>query len=442
MSKAIAYILNPEKTDEKLLVSSYGCASETAAREFEWTRKIAEQKGMNPVRIIARHVIQSFEIGEVTPELAHEIGKQFADEILGGKYEYVLTTHIDKDHVHNHLIFNAVDFVDYHAYKSYKRIYYDMREVSDRLCKENGLSVIPPSQNKGMGYKEYTEAKRGTSWKQKLKQTIDRLVITAKDYDDFLRLMQEAGYEIKTGKYISFRAEGQERFTRSKTIGENYTEERIKERIAGRTPRRNRRQTVPKGISLIGDIQERIRLIDSKGYEYKAKLTILKEAARTLNYLTENNLLQYADLEKKVEDVHSSYDRTGKELKVVEARLREVQPLIKNISNYQRLKPVYDAFQKAKDKPSFKAKHEAELVIFEAARSTLLAMQGEEKLPSLKTLQAEQQRLLEEQQRLYDERAKLKKEARMIDTLKANVDDFLKPNTERDQEHQRNSQRE
>lgn len=442
MSKAIAYILNPEKTDDKLLVSSYGCASETAAREFEWTRKIAEQKGMNPVRIIARHVIQSFEIGEVTPELAHEIGKQIADEILGGKYEYVLTTHIDKDHVHNHLIFNAVDFVDYHAYKSYKRIYYDMREVSDRLCKENGLSVIPPSQNKGMGYKEYTEAKRGTSWKQKLKQTIDRLVITAKDYDDFLRLMQEAGYEIKTGKYISFRAEGQERFTRSKTIGENYTEERIKERIAGRTPRRSQRQTTPKGISLIGDIQERIRLIDSKGYEYKAKLTILKEAARTLNYLTENNLLQYADLEKKVEDVHGSYDRTGKELKVVEARLREVQPLIKNISNYQQLKPVYDAFQKAKDKPGFKARHEAELVIFEAARSTLLAMQGDEKLPSLKTLQAEQQRLLEEQQRLYDERAKLKKEVKQIETIKSNVDTFLAPSVDHDRDHLRSTQRE
>ena len=442
LSKAIAYILNPEKTDEKLLVSSYGCASETAAREFEWTRKIAEQKGMNPVRIIARHVIQSFEIGEVTPELAHEIGKQFADEILGGKYEYVLTTHIDKDHVHNHLIFNAVDFVDYHAYKSYKRIYYDMREVSDRLCKENGLSVIPPSQNKGMGYKEYTEAKRGTSWKQKLKQTIDRIVITAKDYDDFLRLMQEAGYEIKTGKYISFRAKGQERFTRSKTIGENYTEERIKERIAGRTPRRSQRQTTPKGISLIGDIQERIRLIDSRGYEYKAKLTILKEAARTLNYLTENSLLQYADLEKKVEDVHSSYDRTGKELKSVEARLREVQPLIKNISNYQRLKPVYDAFQKAKDKPSFKAKHEAELVIFEAARSTLLAMQGDEKLPSLKTLQAEQQRLLEEQQRLYDERAKLKKEVKQIETIKSNVDTFLASSADHDRDHLRSTQRE
>ena len=438
LKAAIDYICNPEKTDGKLLVSSYGCAAETADIEFSWTRRHAIDKGTN----LGRHLIQAFQPGEVTPEQAHEIGMELAKEILGGKYEFVLTTHIDKDHVHNHLIFNAVDFVDYHAYKSYKRIYYDMREVSDRLCKENGLSVIPPSQNKGMGYKEYTEAKRGTSWKQKLKQTIDRLVITAKDYDDFLRLMQEAGYEIKTGKYISFRAEGQERFTRSKTIGENYTEERIKERIAGRTPRRSQRQTTPKGISLIGDIQERIRLIDSKGYEHKAKLTILKEAARTLNYLTENNLLQYADLEKKVEDVHSSYDRIGKELKGVEARLREVQPLIKNISNYQRLKPVYDAFQKAKDKPGFKAKHEAELVIFEAARSTLLAMQGDEKLPSLKTLKAEQAQLFEEQERLYAERNRLKKEAKQIETIKSNVDTFLAPSADHDRDHLRSTQRE
>ena len=443
VNKAIAYILDPQKTDDDFYVSSYGCAaSDAAAKEFEWTRNLAVQQGMQMPKVLARHLIQSFDIGEVTPEEAHEVGKQLADEWLKGKYEYVIATHIDKGHCHNHIIFNAVNYVDFHAYRSNKRTYRELRQHSDELFKEHGLSVIPPSQNKGMDYKEYTEAKRGTSWKQKLKQTIDRLVITAKDYDDFLRLMQEAGYEIKTGKYISFRAEGQERFTRSKTIGENYTEERIKERIAGRTPRRSQRQTVPKGISLIGDIQERIRLIDSKGYEHKAKLTILKEAARTLNYLTENNLLQYADLEKKVEDVHSSYDRTGKELKGVEARLREVQPLIKNISNYQRLKPVYDAFQKAKDKPGFKAKHEAELVIFEAARSTLLAMRGDEKLPSLKTLQAEQQRLLEEQQRLYDERAKLKKEVKQIETIKSNVDTFLAPSVDHDRDHLRSTQRE
>lgn len=130
----------------------------------------------------------------------------------------------------------------------------------------------------------YTEAKKGTSWKQKLKQTIDRLVITAKDYDEFLKLMQEAGYEIKTGKYISFRAAGQERFTRAKTIGENYTEERIKERIAGRNPRKRRMQIERKGISLIIDIQNSIKAKESKGYEHWAKINNLKEAAKTLNY--------------------------------------------------------------------------------------------------------------------------------------------------------------
>ena len=402
VNKAIAYIIDPKKTDDELLVSSFGCAaSESAAKEFEWTRNLAAQQGAQIPKVIARHLIQSFDVGEVSPEVAHEIGKQFADEWLKGKYEYVIATHIDKGHCHNHIIFNAVNFVD---------------------------------------YKEYTEAKKGTSWKQKLKQTIDRLVITAKDYDEFLKLMQEAGYEIKTGKYISFRAAGQERFTRAKTIGENYTEERIKERIAGRNPRKRRMQIERKGISLIIDIQNSIKAQESKGYEHWAKINNLKEAAKTLNYLTENNLLQYADLEAKVEDIHSSYDRTGKELKGVEVRLREIQPLIKNIGNYQRLKSVYEAYQKGKDKTAFRAKHEAELVIFEAAKSTLLAVQGDGKLPSLKALQAEQERLTEEQQRLYDERAKLKKEAKQIDTIKANVDSYLSPTASKDRENKRNSE--
>ena len=441
VNKAIAYIIDPKKTDDELLVSSFGCAaSESAAKEFEWTRNLAAQQGAQIPKVIARHLIQSFDVGEVSPEVAHEIGKQFADEWLKGKYEYVIATHIDKGHCHNHIIFNAVNFVDYHSYRSNKRTYRELRLLSDEICKEHGLSVIPPSQNKGMDYKEYTEAKKGTSWKQKLKQTIDRLVITAKDYDEFLKLMQEAGYEIKTGKYVSFRAAGQERFTRAKTIGENYTEDRIKERIAGRNPRKRRIQTERKGISLIIDIQNSIKAQESKGYEHWAKINNLKEAAKTLNYLTENNLLQYADLEAKAEDIHSSYDRTGKELKDVEGRLREIQPLIKNIGNYQRLKPVYEAYQKAKDKTAFRAKHEAELVIFEAARSTLLAVQGDGKLPSLKALQAEQERLTEEQQRLYDERAKLKKEAKQIDTIKANVDSYLSPAAFKDRENKRNSE--
>ena len=437
VNKAIAYIIDPKKTDDELLVSSFGCAaSDTAAKEFEWTRNLAAQRGMQIPKVIARHLIQSFDIGEVSPEKAHEIGKQFADEWLKGKYEYVIATHIDKGHCHNHIIFNAVNFIDYHSYRSNKRTYRELRQLSDEICKEHGLSVIPPSQNKGMDYKEYTEAKRGTSWKQKLRQTIDRLVITAKDWDEFLKLMQEAGYEIKPGKYISFRAEGQERFTRAKTIGENYTEERLKERIAGRNPRKQRMQTERKGISLSIKAQE------SKGYAHWAKIHNLQEAARTINYLTENGLLRYADLEAKVEDIHSSYDRTGKELITVESRLREVQPLIKNISNYHRLKPVYEAYQRAKDKAAFRSSHEAELVIFEAARSTLLAIQGDAKLPSLKSLRAEQEQLTQEQQRLYEERANFKRQAKQIDTIRANVISYLNLSPEQEMQKAKDAQRE
>lgn len=424
LSKALAYIQAPEKTDEKLLVSSFGCAVETAAKEFEWTRKVAEQRGMSQPKIIARHVIQSFDVGEVSPELAHEIGRQFADEFLCGKYEYVLATHIDRGHVHNHIIFNAVNFVDYHAYKSYKKVYYETREISDHICKEHGLSVIPPSQNRGMSYKEYTETKHGTSWKQKLKQTIDRCVIVAGNYDDFLRLMKDAGYEVKTGKYISFRAKGQERFTRAKTIGENYTVERLKDRIAGRVVRRSLR-IEQNGISLIIDIRSSIKAQESKGYEHWAKVNNLKQAAKTLNYLTENNLLQYADLEAQIADVKGSYARTSENLKKVERRLREVQPLIKHVTQYQRLKSLYAQYEKAKDKTRLREQHQSELIIFEASRDTLQAMHGNKKLPSLKSLQTEQTRLIEEQQRLYEERAQLKRQMKQLALVKRNVDSIL-----------------
>ena len=423
VDSAISYIINPAKTDEKLLVSSFGCSVETAAKEFDWTRETAVQHGMPDVKIIARHVIQSFDIGEASPEVAHEIGKQFADEMLGGKYEYVLATHVDKDHIHNHIIFNAVSFVDHHAYKSYKKIYYDMREISDKICAENGLSVIPPTQGKGMEYKEYSEAKQGTSWKQKLRFAIDKNIKFAKDFDDFIRLMQESGYEVKSGKYISFRAEGQERFTRTKTIGENYTEERIRERISRDFGRKL--PTECKGVSLIIDIENSIKAQQSKGYEHWAKVNNLKEAAKTLNYLTENNLLQYSDLESKVAELSTAFSANTESLKEVEDRLREIQPIIKNLDNYRKLRPVWEEYSNARHKPVFREKHQAELMIFESSRKALREHYGERKWDSLKELQAERDKLTAEQTALYAARDKLKKQIKEVETVKRNVDRIL-----------------
>ena len=258
LKAAIDYICNPEKTDGKLLVSSYGCAAETADIEFAWTRRHAIDKGTN----LGRHLIQAFQPGEVTPEQAHEIGMELAKEILGGKYEFVLTTHIDKDHVHNHLIFNAVSFADHKHYHSNKRSYHYIRRTSDRLCKEHGLSVIIPGQDKGKSYIEHQATQNGISYKAKLKAAIDRLLPACSNLEELLRRLQREGYEIKRGKYISARAPDQERFTRLKTLGVDYTEEALAARIAGRSrPSRQPKQQNGK-ISLLIDIQNNIKLAE------------------------------------------------------------------------------------------------------------------------------------------------------------------------------------
>ena len=231
LKAAIDYICNPAKTDGSLLVSAYGCSAETADIEFAWTRRHAIDKGEN----LGRHLIQAFAPGEVTPEEAHQIGLELAKEILGGKYEFVLTTHIDRGHIHNHVIWNAVSFTDHKHYHSNKRSYYEIRRTSDRLCKEHGLSVIVPGQEKGKSYVEHQAVRNGTSYKVKLKSAIDRLLPTCTDLEDLLRRLQEEGYEIRRGKYISCRASNQERFTRLKTLGVDYTEEALVAKIAGRT---------------------------------------------------------------------------------------------------------------------------------------------------------------------------------------------------------------
>lgn len=186
LKKALDYIENPDKTDEKLFVSSYGCSYETADIEFQMLLDQAFKKGNN----LAHHLIQAFEPGETTPEQAHEIGKQLADEVLQGKYSYVLTTHIDKGHVHNHLIFCAVDMVNHRKYNSNRQSYAYIRRTSDRLCQENGLSVVKPGKAKGKTYAEWDAQKKGKSWKAKLKIAIDAAIPQAKDFDGFLRLME------------------------------------------------------------------------------------------------------------------------------------------------------------------------------------------------------------------------------------------------------------
>ena len=430
LSKALDYIENPDKTDGKMLVSSFGCSYETADLEFEYTLSHALQKGNN----LAFHLIQSFEPGEVDYQKAHEIGKQLADAVTKGQHEYVLTTHIDKGHVHNHIIFCAVNFVDHHKYNSNKRSYYGIRNMSDKLCRENGLSVVVPGKgSKGKSYAEYQAEKTGTSWKGKLKTTVDALIPQVSSFEELLTRLQAAGYEIKPGKYVSCRAPGQERFTRLKTLGADYTEEAVRERIAGRRTKVAKAPREQRGVSLLIDIENSIKAAQSKGYEQWAKIHNLKQAAKTMNFLTEHKIEQYADLVSRIEEMAAESGQAADALKNAEKRLAEMAVLIKNVSTYQKTKPVYDAYRKARNREKYRAGQEQAIILHEAAVRSLKAA-GIAKLPNLAALQSEYEALQAQKEALYADYGKLKKKVREYDIIKQNIDSILQADRQPERE--------
>ena len=430
LKKALDYIQNPDKTDGKMLVSSFGCSPETADIEFEFTIAQALNRGNN----LAHHLIQSFEPGEVDYQKAHEIGKQLADAVTKGKYEYVLTTHIDKGHVHNHIIFCSVNFVDYHKYNSNERSYYGIRNMSDRLCRENGLSVVTPQKGgKGKSYAEYIAEKTGTSWKGKLKTAVDALIPQVSSFEELLSRLQAAGYEIKPGKYVSCRAPGQERFTRLKTLGADYAEEAIRERIEGRRTRAAKAPKAERGVSLLIDIENSIKAAQSRGYEQWAKIHNLKQAAKTLNFLTEHQISQYENLTAKIEEIQTESEKAGDALKEVEKRLADMAVLIKNVSTFQKTKSAYDTYRKARNKDRYRAAHEGTVILHEAAAKALKAA-GISKLPNLTALQAEYEKLQEQKEALRADYGKLKKQVKEYDVIRQNIDSILRQPREPERE--------
>lgn len=267
---------------------------------------MAKKNGMDKGDNLAFHLIQSFKPGEVDAENAHRLGQQFADEVLKGKYEYVISTHVDKNHIHNHIIFNAASFVDHHKYVSNKRSYHKLCRISNRICHENGLATSMPTGEKGKSYKENMEYHRGTSWKAKLRVAVDKAIWTSINYEEFLQKMQLAGYEVRQGKHLSFRAPEQKNFTYMKSLGSYYSEENVRIRLA-----KNRSKAkVPKHLSIEArlyiNISTYVTTGNREGFERWAKLNNLKEAARTFNYLSENNLLNYEDFQQHVSDVDAS----------------------------------------------------------------------------------------------------------------------------------------
>ena len=418
LKAAIDYICNPAKTDGSLLVSAYGCSAETADIEFAWTRRHAIDKGEN----LGRHLIQAFAPGEVTPEEAHQIGLELAKEILGGKYEFVLTTHIDRGHIHNHVIWNAVSFTDHKHYHSNKRSYYEIRRTSDRLCKEHGLSVIVPGQEKGKSYVEHQAVRNGTSYKVKLKSAIDWLLPTCTDLEDLLRRLQEEGYEIRRGKYISCRASNQERFTRWKTLGVDYTEEALVAKIAGRTRPSKQPRARDDRIQRIAVIQGN----QSPGLQHWAKLQKLKEGAKTLNYLAEHGIDSYEALGNRLVELNTAVDDSLASIKAVEGRIAELNLIAKYAATYRKCRPIYNRYRKSEDKEKFLRGYESEIILFEAAARELKRL-GAVPMPATERLEAELSELTVRKGTLYAQYTAAKQQVKEYDTIKQNLDILLPP---------------
>lgn len=400
---AIAYIVNGDKTDEQLLVSTHKCHESTAHTQFLRTRNDAGTKGT----VLARHLIQSFLPGETSPELAHQIGMELCKKILKDEYEFVLSTHVDKGHIHNHIIFNNVNMVTGRCYQSNKKSYHQIRYQSDKLCKENSLSVIDEfyeSYKKkykinGKSWYENEQAKHGTSWKSKLQFDIDRMIKQSKDWDEFLKKMDELGYEIKYGKHIAFKPKDKARFTRTKTIGEDYTEERLKERIAERefikTP------TVKKRIGNVIDMNTNAKVKESKGYEYWATKHNLNTMAESVIFLREQGVKSVKQLDNYIQKAANERQDLQDKIKAIDKEMQELSGTMEQIHTVKKYRQYYKEYKANPSDKAFFEEYKAQITLYENALSEL--KKSYSKLPNSKDILAELDKLQEKKNTLMQD---------------------------------------
>ena len=403
LNLAIDYIVNGDKTDEQILVSTHKCHESTAHTQFLRTRNDAGTKGT----VLARHLIQSFLPGETTPEIAHQIGMELCKKILKDEYEFVLSTHIDKGHIHNHIIFNNVNIVTGRCYQSNKKSYHQIRYQNDKLCKENNLSVIDEFyesykkkyKTNGKSWHENEHAKRGTSWKSRLQFDIDRMVKQSKDWDDFLKKMADLGYEIKYGKHIAFKPKDKPRSTRSKTIGEDYTEERLKERIAEissiKTP------AVKKRIGNVIDMNTNVKVKESKGYEYWATKHNLNTMAESVIFLREQGIKSVKQLNEYIQKAADERQNLQDKIKVIDEEMLLLSATMEQVNTVKKYRAYYKEYKANSSDKSFFEEYKAQITLYENALSEL--KKSYSKLPDSKDILSKLDKLQEKKNTLMQE---------------------------------------
>ena len=374
-------------------------------------------------------IIQSFKPGEVSPEEANRIGYELAMKFTGGQHQFVVATHVDKAHIHTHIEFNSTNLNCDGKFRDEKRSALRvLRKLNDELCRAHGLSVIENPKPSAKKQKEIAAAKYGVSHKKQLRQTIDRILPDCQDYDDFLAKMRAEGYEVKEGKTLSFRAPGWDRFTRSSKLGSDYTREALRERISNRRGRSAKvEKAVPhasRKVNMLIDIQAKLAAGKGGGYERWAKIFNLKEAAKTLNFLIENDLTDYDELAARAEQIGERFDDVSRHIKRLEGRMAEIAQLKTHIINYSKTREIYAVYKKSRHKKEFLAEHGAEIARHEAAKKAFDALDGKP-IPKVAQLSEQYATLLAEKQERYAEYKALRQDMIAYRAAKQNVDKIL-----------------
>ena len=428
------YAKNPNKTNEGEYISSYECDPRTIQGEFLLSKRqysdITGRQQENDV--IAYQIRQSFKPDEVSPELANKIGYELGMSFTKGNHAFIVATHIDKAHIHNHIIFNSTSLDCTNKFRDFLGSGKAVRKISDRLCLENSLSIIENPRRGKYHYGRWLGDKKPPSNSEKLRQIIDE-ILTKKpaDFTVFLEEMKLAGYEIKQGIHLSFKGENQKKFIRLRSLGSDYSEEEIKAIISGekaQTTKKDHHKKPQPRVNLLVDIQAKLQAGKGAGYEQWAKIFNLKQMAHTINFLTENKLLAYEDLEEKSQTATSNFNQLSSEIKTAEKRMAEIAILKAHIINYAKTRDVYTAYRKAGYSKKFNEEHTADLLLHKAAKATFDEL-GMKKLPTVKDLQAEYAELLAKKKKAYGSYHNAKKEMQEVLTAKANIDRLLQSET-------------
>ena len=443
ISDIIDYTENPQKTDGGRLITSWQCDSRIADAEFLFTKNQYIQK-TGRVRgeddVIAYHLRQSFVPGEITPEDANRLGCELAKRFTKGNHAFVVCTHIDKSHVHNHIIWSAVK-------KDFGRNFWGstraVRRLSDTICIENGLSIVEDPKPHGKSYNKWLGEQAKPSHREQLRVMIDRaLEQKPADFDALLKLLSEMGCEVsRRGKAIRLKAPGWKNVSRmDDKLGAGYSEAEIRAVLAGEKQHIPRKKSIvqpeqPK-VNLLVDIQAKLQAGKGAGYARWAKVFNLKQMAQTVNFLTEHQLLDYAELAEKAAAATAHHNELSAQIKAAEKRMAEIAVLRTHITNYAKTRETYVAYRKAGYSKKFREEHEEEILLHQAAKNAFDEM-GVKKLPKVKDLQAEYAKLLEEKKKTYAEYRRSREEMRELLTAKANVDRLLKMDEEQKKEQEK-----